>query len=52
MIFTDSGPIQRRVVNTKEGGKKTIMIVKKESLKALQAKGLIRPISKCRYLNF
>ncbi|XP_050733506.1 uncharacterized protein LOC127007042 [Eriocheir sinensis] len=43
---TYSGPIQRRVVNMKEGGKRTIMIVKKESLKNLQAKGLIQPIRK------
>lgn len=51
MLFTDAGPIQRRVVKTKEGGKRTLIVVKKENLDTLQAKGLIKPITKCRYFN-
>lgn len=47
-LFTDAGPIQRRVVRTKEGATRTIVIVKKSSLKNLQAKGLIQPLGKCR----
>ncbi|XP_045135047.1 flocculation protein FLO11-like isoform X2 [Portunus trituberculatus] len=41
---TYSGPIRRQIVKTKSGAKRTIMIVKKASLKNLRAKGLIQPI--------
>uniref|UniRef100_A0A0N7ZCT3 THAP-type domain-containing protein n=1 Tax=Scylla olivacea TaxID=85551 RepID=A0A0N7ZCT3_SCYOL len=48
---TYSGPIRRQIVRTKSGAKRTIMIVKKASLKNLRAKGLIQPIGKkCGYL--
>ncbi|KAK8388177.1 hypothetical protein O3P69_020213 [Scylla paramamosain] len=43
---TYSGPIRRQIVRTKSGAKRTIMIVKKASLKNLRAKGLIQPIGK------
>ncbi|XP_042210583.1 uncharacterized protein LOC121858313 isoform X2 [Homarus americanus] len=41
---TYSGPIKRKIVKTKDGGKRTFMILNKASLKVLQAKGLIQPL--------
>ncbi|KAG0726116.1 hypothetical protein GWK47_037223 [Chionoecetes opilio] len=43
---TYPGPIRRQVVRTSSGDKRTIMIVNKASLKNLQARGLIKPITK------
>lgn len=41
---TYSGPIRRQVVRTKDGGKRTFMILNKNSLKTLQAKGVIQQL--------
>lgn len=45
---TDSGPIRRQVVRTKDGGKRTFMILNKNSLKTLQAKGVIQQLKQSK----
>ncbi|XP_047496431.1 cell surface glycoprotein 1-like [Penaeus chinensis] len=44
MQRTYSGPVRRQVVKTKEGSKRTYMILKRASLKTLQKKGIIQQV--------